>query len=76
MHFVRPRVRHLFADDLLDARLDLQTQRQPGEDARRGTADVAGADEQTVRRDLGIGRVFAECAEEEVRETGDHERQV
>ena len=39
-------------------------------------ADVAGAHEQPVARDLGVGRVFAERAEEEVRETGDHEGQV
>ena len=41
-----------------------------------GAADVAGAHEQAMARDLGVGRVFAERAEEEVRETGDHEGQV
>jgi hypothetical protein len=73
---VRPGVRHLFADDRLDLRLHPQAQRQPREDTRRGTPDVAGANQEPVARDLGVGGVFAERAEEEVRETGDHEGQV
>ena len=38
--------------------------------------DVAGAHEQPVARDLRVGGVFTERAEEEVRQTGDHEGQV
>ena len=57
-------------------RLHPQAERQPREDARRLAADVAGAHEQPVAGDLGVGGVFTEGAEEEVRETGDHEDQV
>lgn len=76
VNLVRARARHLVADDRLDLRLDLQAEGQPREDARGGTPDVAGAHEQPVARDLGVGGVFAEGAEEEVRQTGDHEGQV
>ena len=76
VHFVRTGVRHLVADDRLDLGLDPQAQRQPREDARRLAPDVTGADQQPVRRDLGVGGVFAERAEEVLRETGDHEGQV
>ena len=43
-----------------------QAQRQPGEDARRLAADVAGAHQQAVAGDLGVGGVFAEGTEEVV----------
>ncbi len=39
---------HLLADDVLDLAQHLQAQRQPGVDAGRGAADVAGADEEPV----------------------------
>ena len=76
MHFLRTSGGHLLTHDLLDPRLDAQAQRQPREDPRRLRPDVPGADEQFVARDLGLSRVFAERAEEEVRQTGDHERQA
>jgi hypothetical protein len=76
VHLVGAGAGHLLADDRLDPRLDLQAQRQPREDAGRGTPDVAGAHEQPVARDLGVGGVFTERAEEVVRQTGDHEGQV
>ena len=38
---------------------------------RRGAADVAGADQQPVARDLGVGRVVAQRAHEEARHPQD-----
>ena len=76
VHLVGAGLGHLIADDAFDLRLDPQAQRQPREDAGGLAADVPGADEPPMRRDLGISRVFAQGAEEEVRETCDHEGQV
>ena len=56
---------HLLADDPLDVAQHPHAERQPGVDARRGTADVAGADEQPVARHLGVGRVLAQGAQEQ-----------
>ncbi|MCR2761900.1 SOS response-associated peptidase [Microbacterium sp. zg.B48] len=53
-----------------------QTERQPREDAWGLAADVAGTHEPSVRGDLGVRRVFAQGAEEVMRETGDHEGRV
>ena len=50
VHLVGARVRHLVADDPLDLRLDLQSERQPREDSGRLAADVAGADEPAGAR--------------------------
>ena len=58
---------HLLADDGLDPAQHPQPQRQPGVDAGRGTADVAGADEQPVARHLGVVRVVTERAHEQGR---------
>ena len=76
VHLLGPRRGHLLADDALEAVLHPEPERQPGEDARSLPADVPGADEQPVTGDLGIRGIFSECAEEQVRQTGDHDRQV
>ena len=49
-----------------------------GQDCQLGDTELAfaGADEPPVRGDLGISGVFAERAEEVVRETCDHEGQA
>ena len=47
-------------------------QRQPGVDAGRGAADVAGADQQPVARHLGVRRVLAQGAHEQARHPQDH----
>ena len=72
VHLVRARVRHLLADDRLDLRLHAQPERQPREHARRLAPDVAGAHEQPVARDLGVGGVFAERTEEVVGQACGH----
>ena len=56
---------HLVADDLLDLAQHAQAERQPGVDAGRGPADVAGADQEAVARHLGVRRVIAQGADEE-----------
>ena len=58
---------HLLADDGLDLAEHPQAQRQPGVDARRGAADVAGADQQAVARDLGVVGVVTQRAHEQGR---------
>ena len=59
---------HLLADDLLDALLDPETERQERVDAGAELAQVAGTHEQPMRRHLGVGRVVAEAGEEELGE--------
>ena len=49
-----------------------QAQRQPGVDAGRGPADVAGADEQPVARHLGVRRVLAQGPHEQGRHPQNH----
>ncbi len=61
--------RHLLADDVLDLVQDIEAQRQPGPDARSGLAQVAGALQQLVRHDVGIGGVLAQGAQEHGRHT-------
>ena len=56
---------HLVADDLLDLAQHPEAQREPGVDAGSGPADVAGADEETMARDLGVRRIIAQGADEE-----------
>ena len=56
----------LLADDLLDAVVDPLAERQQRVDPGTELADVAGADEQSMRRHLDIGGVVAERGEEEV----------
>ena len=56
----------LLADDLLDPVVDPLAERQERVDPRAELADVAGAQEQAMRRHLGVGRVVAEGGEEEL----------
>ena len=58
---------HLLADDLLDGGEDPAAQRQPRVDAARDAPDVAGAQEQPVAVDVGVGGVVAERAQEQDR---------
>ena len=55
----------LLADDLLDALLHPEAERQQGVDAGAELAQVAGAHQQPMRRHLGVGRVVAQGGEEE-----------
>ena len=56
----------LLADDLLDPLRHPEPERQEAVDAGAQLADVAGPDEQPVRRHLGLGRVVAERGEEQL----------
>ena len=56
---------HLVTDDLLDLAQHPEAQREPGVDAGSGPADVAGPDEETMARDLGVRRIIAQGADEE-----------
>ena len=56
---------HLLAHDLLDLAQHPGAERQPGVDAGRDPADVAGTNEQTMAVDLGIGGVVAQRAQEQ-----------
>ena len=58
---------HLLADDALDVAVDDPAERQPGEAAGRGAADVAGPHQQPVARHLGVGRVLAQGPQEQRR---------
>ena len=73
VHLLRTGGVHLLADDGLDLGEHAQAERQPGVDAGRRAADVAGAHEQPVARDLGVGRVLAQRAEEERGEAQKHD---
>ena len=66
---------HLLADDLLDLGQHPQAQREPGVDAGGGAADVAGAHEQPVAGDLGVGRVLAQGADEQRGQAQEHGRE-
>ena len=66
---------HLVADDVLDLAQHPQAQRQPGVDAGRGAADVAGAHEEPVARHLGVRGVLAQGADEQAGHTQDHGRE-
>jgi hypothetical protein len=56
----------LLPDDLLDAVVDALAERQQGVDPGTELADVAGADEQSMRRHLDVGGIIAERGEEKV----------
>ena len=58
----------LLADDLLDAVVDPLAERQQRVDPGPELADVAGPEQQAVRRHLGLGRIVAEGGEEQVGE--------
>ena len=57
---------HLLADDLLDAVADALAERQQRVDPGAELADVAGPEQQPVRRHLGVGGIVAERGEEQV----------
>ena len=56
------------ADDLLDPLGDPEAQRQQAVDPRAQLPDVAGPQEQAVRRHLGFGGVVAEAGKEQMAE--------
>ena len=58
---------HLLADDPLDVLVHDPAQRQPGEAARRGAADVSGAHQQPMAGHLGVGGVLAQRTQEQRR---------
>jgi hypothetical protein len=65
---------HLLADHLLDALVDLKTERQQRIDARSELAHVTGPKQQPVRRHLGFARIVAKRCEEQLRQT--HRRRI
>ena len=67
---------HLVADDLLDLAQHPQAQRQPAVQPGPDRADVAGADQQLVAGHLGVGRVVAQRAQEQLGHAGDHSPQA
>ena len=56
---------HLLAHDLHDLLVDAPAGREVRPEARADLADQPGADEEPVRRRLGIGGVLAEGRQEE-----------
>jgi hypothetical protein len=73
VHFLRAEGLELLADDPLDLAAHLEAQWQPREDPGSLAADVPGAHEQAMARHLGIDRVLAQGADEELRESSNHE---
>ena len=69
MHLLGADAVDLLTDDGLDLVEDPQTQRQPGPDAGSGLADVTGALQELGGIDVRVGRVFAQCAQEQSRHT-------
>ena len=63
---------HLFSNDLFHLVVNTQTQRQPRVDAGCDAPDVAGSDEPAVTGNLGVRRVFAQGAHEQLAHSGDH----
>ena len=63
---------HLLADDPLDVAQHAQAEGQPRVDAGADAADVAGADEQAVARDLCVRRVLAKGSQEQGRHVQGH----
>ena len=64
---LEPRRVHLGADDVLDVAVHQPPERQPREPPWRGSTDVAGARQQLVAGDLGIGRVLTQRPQEQGR---------
>ena len=60
---------HLLADDLLDALLHPESERQEGVDPGSELPDVAGAEKEAMRGHLGVGRILAKGLEEEGAQT-------
>ena len=67
---------HLLAHDPLDLAQHPQAEWQPAVEARRDRSDVAGADQQLVAGDFGIGGVVAQRAQEQLGHPGDHSAQA
>ena len=63
---------HLFSNDLFHLVVNTQTQRQPRVDAGCDAPDVASSDEPAVTGNLGVRRVFAQGAHEQLAHSGDH----
>ena len=63
---------HLLADDPLDVAQHAQAEGQPRVDAGADPADVAGADEEAVARDLCVRRVLAKGSQEQGRHVQGH----
>ena len=64
-HLLRADRVHLLADDAADVLQHPHAERQPGVDAGRDAADVAGPHEQAVARDLRVRRVLTQRAQEQ-----------
>ena len=62
---LRTRAVHFLPHDLLDLPQHPGAERQPGVEAGRDLADVAGTNEQTMAVDLGISRVVAQRAQKQ-----------
>ena len=72
VHLLGANALHLFTDDRLDAALNLQAERQPGEDTWALAANVAGTHEKTVTRHLRIGGIFAKGSDKQLGESSGH----
>ena len=59
----------LLADDLLDPLVDAIAERQQGIQPRTQLPDIAGTDEEAVRRHLRVGGIVAQAREEQLRKT-------
>ena len=64
VHFLSTDAVDLLTNNIFDLVKHLETKRQPGPDAGRGLADVAGTLQQFGRIDIGIGGVLAQGAQE------------
>ena len=64
VHFLSTDAVDLLTNNIFDLVKYLETKRQPGPDAGRGLADVAGTLQQFGRIDIGIGGVLAQSAQE------------
>ena len=64
VHFLSTDAVDLLTNDGFNLVEHLETQRQPGPDAGRGLADVAGTLQQFGRIDIGIGGILAQGAQE------------
>jgi hypothetical protein len=66
-HFLTADGVQLLSDDLLDPLVHSEAQWEQGVDARTEPADIAGSDQETVRRHVRVGRIVAKRDEEELR---------
>ena len=64
VHFLSTDAVDLLTNDGFNLVEHLETQRQPGPDAGRSLADVAGTLQQFGRIDIGIGGILAQGAQE------------